>query len=432
MLSMLKSHRVTYVAVYGGAIALLIGALWVAYQYVDPAPPSKVTIATGGPTGAYYNFARQYAAIFAEQGIELEIIQTNGSMDNLDRLSGDSPSVDAAFMQGGITTPEEHPALQSLGSLYYEPIWVAYNKRTPLQRLSGLRDLKIAIGPEGSGTNHVARSLLSENGITSDNNAILSGPYSETIPAFVNGDIDVLFLISGINSPFIQDVSRSDSTARLLSFDRAEAYTRAHRYLKKLVLPKGAISMARNQPREDVHLLAPTANLVVKEDLHPAIKFLFLLAASKVHFEGDVFAKPGEFPNKEAILFPLSDEAKSFYKNGPPLLMRFMPFSIAITLERLKILLIPLLTLLYPLFKVTPPAYRWQIRRRIFKWYKDLKELDLEAYEIQDKEAAKEMLAKLEELDRQVLETSVPISYADNIYSLRQHIRLIQDRLAKV
>jgi hypothetical protein len=170
----------------------------------------------------------------------------------------------------------------------------------------------------------------------------------------------------------------------------------------------------------------------VREDLHPAIKFLFLLAADTIHRTGDIFSMPEEFPNKHALLFPLSDEAESFYKNGPPLLMRYLPFQLATTLERLKILLIPLLTLLYPLFKVTPPAYRWQIRRRIFKWYKELKKLDMEAYDITTRAKAETMMKELEKLDRAVMETSVPLSYTDYIYSLRVHVHMIQNRLAKV
>ncbi len=432
LLKLLKSHVLMTAIIYGAAITLLIGAVWFAYQYVDPLPPTKVTIAAGSKNGAYYQYASQYAELFAEQGMELEIVETNGSMDNLARMANPDSGVDAAFMQGGITTPDQNPTLLSLGSLYYEPIWVFYNNRAKIGNLTDLKSLRVAIGPRGSGTNYVVRNLLKENGITLENTTVIESDYNETVPLLRKGKIDVLVLIAGVESKIVEALSEPGSNLRLFSFSRAEAYARSHHFLERLELPQGAINLAKDLPVRNIDLLAPTANLVIKEDMHPAVRYLFLLAASKIHRQGDVFAHPGFFPNDEALLFPLSKEAKSFHKNGPPLLMRYLPYQLAITLERLKILLIPLLTLLYPLFKVTPPAYRWQIRRRIFKWYKHLKALDMEAYEITSRAEADEMLKKLEILDRQVLETSVPLSYTDYIYSLRIHVRMIQDRLEKV
>ncbi|QJB55868.1 TAXI family TRAP transporter solute-binding subunit [Pseudodesulfovibrio sp. zrk46] len=432
MLKILKSHLLMSALVYGGAIITLAAALWIAWQYADPAPPTKVTIAAGSPTGAYFKYARQYAEYFAKQGIELEIIETNGSMDNLERMSAADSKVDAAFMQGGIATPEQHPDLRSLGSLYYEPLWVFYRKDLKVKKISDMKGLRIAIGPEGSGTNFVISRILSENGIEKDNTKLMEVGAATAIPALRKDEIDVLFLIAGVKSKVIETLSDPSDNIELMSFDRAEAYSRSHHYLQRLILPHGALDLANDLPSKDISMLAPTANLVVRDDIHAAIKYLFLLAAADIHMKGDIFAMPGTFPNNKGLLFPLTDEAASFYKNGAPFLMRFLPYALAVNLERLKILLIPLLTLLYPLFKVTPPAYRWQIRRRIFKWYKHLKELDIEAYDITTLEQAQNMRARLEELDRQVMETSVPLSYSDYIYSLRLHVHLIQDRLDKI
>lgn len=431
MFKFLKSHLVGTFLVYGAAAGLLLGALWFAYQYVDPAPPKKVTIAAGSRTGAYYQTALKYAKIFAEQGVELEVIETKGAMDNLHRMAEDDSQVSAAFMQGGIATPEEYPKLRSLGSLYYEPLWVFCRDELDIQALPDLKGLKVAIGAEGSGTNFIISRILEENGVTEDNAELIETSTGENIPRILSGQIDVLFLISGVRSEAVKALTKPGEHIRLLSFSRAEAYARSHHYLKRLVLPRGAINLADDTPPADVAMLAPTANLVVHEDMHPAINFLFLLAARKTHLKGDLFASPGFFPNKEALLFPLSSEAENFYKNGPPFLMRYMPYSLAITAERLKILLIPLLTLLFPLFKLTPPVYRWQIRRRIFKWYKHLKKLDQTAYQIKTNDEALEMIHRLEEMDKEVLDTSVPISYTDYIYSLRMHISLIRRRLQR-
>ncbi|WP_319541161.1 TAXI family TRAP transporter solute-binding subunit [uncultured Pseudodesulfovibrio sp.] len=431
-IKMLKSHLLMSLIIYGLAAGVLAGALWFAFQFVDPLPPNKVTIVSGGEGGAYDEYAKQYAAFFAKHGFELEIIQTNGSMDNLARISNPEVDVQAALMQGGIATPEEHPTLQSLGSLYYEPVWLFHKKRLKMKTLADLKGRTIAVGSKGSGTHHLVSTLLAENEVTPEEAKLVEAGAATAIPMLMNGEIDALVTIAGINSQGVDSLIHATKKVELYSFQRAETYARTHHYLKKLTLPQGGIDLVNNLPNKDISLLAPTANLVVREDLHPAIKYLFLLAADSVHSKGDMFARPDAFPNDEAVLFPLSSEAVNFYKSGPPFLMRYLPFQLAITVERLKILLIPLLTLLFPLFKITPPAYRWQIRRRIFKWYKHLKKLDMEAYEMKSTEDAKKMLDQLERMDRKVLETSVPLSYTDYIYSLRLHIRMIEDRLKKV
>ncbi|MGE4421750.1 MAG: TAXI family TRAP transporter solute-binding subunit [Pseudodesulfovibrio sp.] len=428
----LRSHVLMSFIIYGAAVGLLVLALWVTFQFVKPLPPGKVVMVTGGEGGAYYAFAKEYAEFFKAHGFELEVRASKGSMDNLAILSDPESEAQAAFMQGGITTPEEHPNLESLGSLYFEPVWLFTSKRLRIKTLADLKGRKVAVGSEGSGTSHLVLQLLAENGVTPATASLLPEGTDQAIPGLLGRKIDALFVIAGVKSPAVRTLSEAYKTVNLYSFDRAETYVRTHRFLEELTLPQGGIDLMRNLPAHDVTLLAPTANLVVRDDLHPALKYLFLLAAAKINGKGDMFAATNQFPNAQAVLFPLSDEARNFYKSGPPFLMRYLPFQAAITVERLKILLIPLLTLLFPLFKITPPAYRWQIRRRIFKWYKQLKRLDMHAYDLTDPDEARAMLEELERMDRLVLETSVPLSYTDYIYSLRLHIRMIRQRLEKV
>jgi TRAP transporter TAXI family solute receptor len=428
----LRSHVLMSFIIYGAAVGVLVLALWVTFQFVKPLPPGKVVMVTGGEGGAYYAFAQEYAEFFKAHGFELEVRASKGSMDNLSIIEDPESGVEAAFMQGGIATPEEHPDLESLGSLYYEPVWLFTSKRLRLKTLADLKGRKVAVGAEGSGTSHLVRQLLAENGVTPETAALLAEGTDQAIPRLLDRKIDALFVIAGVKSGGVRALSEAHKKVNLYSFRRAETYARTHRFLEKLTLPQGGIDLMRDLPARDVTLLAPTANLVVREDLHPALKYLFLLAAAKINGKGDMFAATNQFPNAQAALFPLSDEAKNFYKSGPPFLMRYLPFQAAITVERLKILLIPLLTLLFPLFKITPPAYRWQIRRRIFKWYKQLKRLDMHAYDLTDPAEAVDMLGELEKMDRLVLETSVPLSYTDYIYSLRLHIRMIRQRLEKI
>lgn len=428
----LRSHVLMSFLIYGASAGVLALALWVTFQFVKPLPPHKVIIATGDEGGAYYAFAEQYAEFFRKHGFELDVRPSKGAMANLALLENQDSGVQAAFVQGGITSSEEHPDLESLGSLYYEPVWLFTSKRFRLKTLAGLKGRKVAVGTEGSGTSHLVRQLLHENGITPETAMLQAEGPSQGVPDLLEGRIDALFVIAGVNSKTVRTLGESYRKVNLYSFNRAETYARTHRFLAKLTLPQGGIDLVRDLPARDISLLALSANLVIREDLHPALRYLFLLAAAKIHGRGDMFAAANQFPNGRGTLFPLSDEAKNFYKSGPPLLMRYLPFQVAITVERLKILLIPLLTLLFPLFKITPPAYRWQIRRRIFKWYKQLKKLDMHAYDLTDPAEARDMLARLEEMDRLVLETSVPLSYTDYIYSLRLHIRMIRQRLEEI
>jgi len=84
----------------------------------------------------------------------------------------------------------------------------------------------------------------------------------------LSGGIDAAFFVAGPHSPIIQELLRAKNV-HLLSFGRADAYTRRHFYLNKFVLPQGVFDMAQNIPERDVVLIGTTANLVVKDDLHP-------------------------------------------------------------------------------------------------------------------------------------------------------------------
>lgn len=423
-----RSYTVISRLIYGGVVLLILIALWLAYQHIAPPTPKKVVIAAGETSGAYYNYAKQYAKYFAGYGIELEILETNGSVENLSLIAGEN-NVDAAFMQGGIADPDDYPYLNSLGSLYYEPLWVFFNAKQPIYNAQDVKGKRVSIGPIGSGTNYIFKDIIAKNNITEENTSILEIKYKDALPDLLKGIVDVLCISTGINSDIIQYISTLGHNVQLFSYPRAKAYASSRHHLTQLVLPQGALNLATNKPSKNVNLIASTANLIVKEDIHPAIEYLFLLAANNIHQQGDIFSPPGQFPNMATLLFPLSDEAKNFYTNGPPILLHYLPFQLAITFERLGILLIPLLVILYPLFKITPIIFRWQNRRRIYKWYKHLNRIDLHSCTTKNKKEARKFLSKLKRLDQKVIKTSVPQAYADYKYSLRLHISLIEARL---
>ncbi len=422
----IKSVLFSRLGLYGlGAVIVTLGFVWT-FQFVEPAPKSRLTIAAGAKTGAYYSYALRYKALLEKQGLKVDVLQTNGSVDNLRRLTKTDSGVDLAFVQGGINP--HTPVLRSLGSMYYEPLWVLYRADLDIDRLPQLAGRKVAIGQPGSGTQALARTLLDRNGVTGDNATLLSLSGQEAAKRLLAQEIDVMFMVASPNAPLLKQLLSADRI-RIMSFSRANAYTRVFPYLSVVTLPRGAISLKADIPAGDVSLLATTANLVAKKDLHPALINLVLQAAVQVHHKHELFAHAGQFPTPKYTSIALNPEARRFYKKGPPFLQRYLPFWLASMVDRLKIMLLPLIGLLLPFFKVFPPLYRWRVRRKIYRWYSELREVDPQLVAIR-KEDVKKHLQKLDSIEEEVTRVSVPLSYADEVYNLRLHIDIVRRALA--
>jgi hypothetical protein len=337
--------------------------------------------------------------------------------------------VAAALVQGGTSgkTPEE-AGLRSLGSVYFEPLWVFHRRTLPVGRLTDLQGLRTAIGAEGSGTRSLALQLLADNGITPGNSPLLETGGQAAADALLNGELDAAFFVASPLSPVVRRLLE-DGQIQLLSFARAEAYTRSHRFLSSVILPQGVIDLKRNLPERPTILLAASANLVVRDDLHPALIGLLLQAARTAHGNGGWFEQSGQFPAPEYLVYPLSGEAERFYQYGPPLLQRYLPFWAATLVDRLKVMLLPFLALMLPLFKIMPPIYRWRMRSRIYRWYREVLTIDHLLFQPgADLEQAR---AALERIEHEVAHIEIPLSYAEELYDLRLHISLIQQKLER-
>ncbi len=413
--------------IYGPALLITLIGFVMAYQFVQPAPPGEIRIATGQPEGAYYLFSQRYQKLLAGENIRLEILNTSGSVDNLGLLR--SGKADVAFIQGGTTEQVEADGLRSLGSLYYEPIWLFHRKELRVDRLTDLRQKRIAIGSEGSGTRAVALQLLTDNAINDSNTSLLAEGGRAAADALLNGGIDAAFFVASPKSPVVRALLDAGNI-QLMSFERADAYTRLHRYLSSVILPQGVINLGQNLPEKETRLLTASANLVIRDDLHPALMDLLLQAAEAVHGEGGWFEEAGEFPAARYLVFPLSKEAQRFYDYGPPLLQRYLPFWAATLVDRLKVMLLPLVALMIPLFKIMPPIYRWRIRSRIYRWYREVLAIDRR----QHREAVEidRSLSELNDITRDVANVSVPLSYAEELYDLRLHINLVKEHLERL
>lgn len=422
-----------FIVTAGPPLMLILALCFLAYRFIDPAPPKQVSISTGQENSAYEEFAKKYALILAKQDIKLSLKASQGSHENLQRLSDPASGVDIAFVQSGsIDQAEaERKGLVSLGSLFTEPVWLFIRDKKNVTQISQLKRLKINVGPEGSGVPQLFKKILSVNGVEPDE---LSLGTLENIPATVQlleGRIDGMVFSSAPDALLIQMLLQTPGI-KLFDFTQAEAYTRRFPFLTHVVLPRGIVDLGRDLPPKDYHLIAPTATLVAREDLHPALVDLFVQAASEVHGGAGWFRKQGEFPTASYTEIPVADDAEKFYKNGPPFMQRYMPFWLANVFERMWVVIVALGALLIPLSRIVPPLYVWKVRSRVYRWYGQLRTVEQAIEEVPaDKrsEVYSSQLARLNEIEDRVNQISIPLSFAEELYGLRSHINFVRKRI---
>ena len=412
----------------GLPVALLaLTGFVIAWNYVEPAPPKRLTISAGAPGGAYYEYAQQYRRILAESDIELTVLESAGSIENLLRLQ--DGEADLGLVQGGLAETSGAKNVKSLASLYFEPLWVFERSGLELDYLSDLDGRRIAIGPEGSGAQALARQILAASGVDDKNTELLPLDVQEAARRLLAGDIDAALFVAAPESDLLTELLR-DERISLMSMRRHLSYRARYRFLSSVTLGEGMLDLGNNIPSEDKQLLAPAAVLVAREDLHPALTPVLLDTVTQVHKNGDFFAEPGKFPSARFVEFPITQQAERYLADGPSFLHRYLPFQWASRLDRMKILLLPLLTLLIPLVRIAPPIYQWRIRSKIYRWYEVLREIDL-ILEIDPQAAKQDQLERLQALEREVNEITVPLSYMDEFYSLRMHIQLVRQKLER-
>ena len=404
---------------------IAVAAFWLAYQFVQPAPPKTLTMTTGAEGGAYRAYSERYRQILARNDIDLRLQTSSGSIENLQRLKDPDSNVDVGFVQSGVLGEADPAGLVSLGSLYYEPLWVFYRDKATLDRLSQLQGKRISIGPEGSGVRKLALQLLAANDAAEQPTVLRDLPIAEAAEALIRREIEGVFVIAGPDSPVVQKLLRTEGV-QLMSFSQATAYTRLFPFLASVVLPQGAIDLARNIPARDTTLLAPTATLVAREDLHPALAILLIQAATEVHGHAGLFQRAGEFPAPKAADFPLSDEAKRYYQSGPSFLQRYLPFWVAVFVQRMIVLIVPLIAVLIPLMRIFPSVYNWRVMRPINRWYGALKILEHDIAHDNDPSRTPQYLQRLDEIEARVSTLKVPISYSGQYYTLREHVRFVR------
>ena len=425
-------------ATAGPFILLTVILLGVAYWVLDPTPPKRVVLATGVEQGAYAEFGKRYAALLKQHGITVELRATAGASENLKLLRDDNSGVDIAFVQGGadekqLAIDEQEEELVSLGSLFYEPVWLFYREDSAKRLLKGADTLtslaqlpgwKVNIGERGSGVPALMRKLIDANHIEKETLTLLRDQQTPAVVGFLAGNIDAVTFASAPESLMVQMLLQTPGV-KLFSFAQADAYSRRFPFISPVTLPRGIVDLAGDLPPADVRLVAPTATLVARKGTHPALIQLFVQAAHTIHSEAGWFQHKGDFPTIKNTERPIAAEAQRFYTAGVPVLQRFLPFWLANLIDRMWVVLVSIVAILIPLSRVVPPLYTFRIRSRIFRWYGRLRVVE----DAQGTRPSDELLKELTDIEQGVEGVSVPLSYADELYSLRSHIQMVRRKL---
>ena len=418
----------------GPFIFLAVALLVLAYWWLDPNPPKRVTLATGPAQSAYEEFGKRYAKALAAEGIEVVTVPSDGSAANLQLLR--DGKVDLGFVQGGTSdySDIDEEKLASLGSLFVEPLWLFYReesarKVTPdatLTSLTQLAGLRINMGTSGSGVPSLMSKLLESNRIDPDRLQISRLSQTPATVAFLGGELDAIVFASAPESLMVQMLLQTPGV-KLMNFAQSEAYSRRFAFLSPARLPRGVVDLAGNIPPEDVRLVAPTTALITRTATHPALLQLFAQAGNQIHGGAGWFKRAREYPNIENNELPMAKEAERAIKNGPPLLQRYLTFWVANLIERMWLVLSIILALLLPLSRIVPPLYAFRVRSRIFRWYGQLRNIEVRI----DTDNNTALLQELNVLESHAEKVTVPLSYTDELYALRSNIQLVRQKLLR-
>ena len=430
VLNHLRASRPRLLIALVGLVALAALITWLVFALLRSLPQRTVVMAIYPEGGLNAELVKRYREVLARKGIDLELASSVGAVESLARLRDPKTGTSIALVPGGLTTEQESPELVSLGTLFYQPLWI-FSRGRLLQRRGSLRGLRISIGPEGSSSRALSLKLLGRAGIIDEkSDTLFPLTPSELAQKLSHGEIDAAVFLDGWESPVVQQLLKAKDV-NLESIPRVDAFVALYPYLSKLVLPAGVVDMAKPRPPTDVLLIAPKASLVVRKDLHPAIQYLLLEAASEIHSKPGMFHAAGQFPAPESTDLPLSPYAREFYKTGPPFLLRHLPFWLAAFLEQPLVWLIPVVAILFPLFRLAPSIYDWVEKRPVYRLYSELKRLEENMLLTAPNRSRKDFIEQLDQLAGRASRLSVPTPFKPLVYGLRLHIDMVRKEAQK-
>ena len=425
----IKRHLYNPLAIGSVFFAVLIitfSILWI----LIPPPPKVIEMATGFPTGLYYQFGERLKTELAQEGVKLDLMTTGGTVDNLALLNESNSGVDFAMVQGGVADMSKYPKLVSIAGMFYEPVWVWYREAAfkgegGLRVLSQLKGKRVSIGNEGSGTLALSNALLQISGLSDADFRAEKLKPDQAIDKLNSGELDVVFIVAAAEAPILKKFYEIQNI-RLMSFDQADAYARNLPYLSKVNVPRGLLSISHDLPRQDIQVIAATATLVAKDDISPAMVSLLLEASYDILKSYSRLQKAGEFPSSAGLDFPLQVDAEIFLKDGPSFLHRHLPFWTAVWVGRFVKIVIPLLVILIPLFTYIPAIKNFFLKLKLAQVYEELKAIEKNIFNPDLKE---KNYKELEVIERRVGDIKVSMLDAKELYDLKAHVTDVRNRL---
>jgi hypothetical protein len=311
----------------------------------------------------------------------------------------------------------------SLGRVSFNPIWFFYRGTETLDRLTQLKGKRIA----GNFAFPVISQIVGASGVNADSATLLQRAGPAAVKALKDGEADVIIIFAELNSPITQSLLR-DPTVRLMSFAQAEGLARVFPYLNRLVLPHGVVDFEKNIPASDVSLIATTTAVIVRKDMHPELVYLLAQTLAEEHGAAGIFHRAGDFPTQTDPEFPIAEEAREFYKNGPSFLQRYLPFWMINFSKRMLAVLLAGIAIVIPLLSFAPKLYLWFVEAYMAKIYRRLR--DIEA-QLQRELIAPQVIAlqtDLENVDRSA--HFLPMRHSGLFLSVEAHIDRTRSRLA--
>jgi hypothetical protein len=402
------------------------GVFW----FIHTAVPGNLIITSGPPGSSFQRMAEQYRAILSSNGVKVTVLESHGSMENLERLGDRKFRVDIGLVQTGEKQGESAEKLYSLGSVAYQPLFIFYRSPAPVVLLSGFTGKRLAVGAAGSGTRALALMLLETNGIVpSGSTPLLDMEPEVAARALLDDQVDAVFLMGDSASSQTMRMMLRSPGVQIYDYVEADAYVRRFTFLNRLILPRGAIDLGKDVPSHDVNLVGPTVELIVRSGLHPALTDLLLEAAREVNGKATLLQRQGEFPSPLEHEIQISPEAIRYYKSGKSFLYRSLPFWLASLLNRILVAIVPVVLLLVPGLRFIPVVYKWRIQLGIYRWYRSLLRLERDLYRESVPGKRDELKRRLDHIEKSVNQLKVPASFAGQFYGLREHIGFVREKL---
>ena len=291
--------------------------------------------------------------------------------------------------------------------------------------IADLAKKRVSIGIQGSGSYQLNQAVLNANGLDSNNQNFVKLNNDEAYAALKLGEIDAAMIVLSPNAALAQKFF-NDEDLGLMSIDQAYGYPGRLNYVKPILIHPGVLNIAKVVPVRQKMTISPVAELIAKKDLNPATVYLLMSISKKYFSKPGILNVENEFPSSAGVSFALNEDAENYLKSGPSFLFQYLPFWVAVWVERLIKLIVPLLALLIPLFNLIPSLTDYRKKLKFANIYRDLKMIEQAMDDHQDQ---KRLSIQLNDIDRRAKVLKVSDFHTKDIFELRLHIESVKNRL---